>query len=300
VDTYLSAYHILRDVREGLGEFSADLMHGVDTSGAYSNTWLTRRINEAQFELYAALLKVIPDEFFATSSITAVSSELELPWDFGRIIQLRDANGSVVVPRLPRELPADASGGSKLRYYRKGRSLYLTRSAVNDSYTLYYRRMPREIHAGKAGTGSTTDSIVLDDDFAPTIADYYNDMVLENLTQDWTAEVTDYSAARAATVSATAAKDDIYGLVSELPEAFHYLIGPRALIEARIQSSNPKKPVGPNEIPSWQKKVLETLSSFNLAEDKLVPESLWSDVGAGSAGISATIPGHTDPVTDIF
>lgn len=298
MDTYLSAYHILRDVRESLGEYSDDLMHGYDKSGAYSNTWLTRRINEAQWLLYAFLLKTVPDEFYAETEITASASELALPWDFGRIIQLRDSNGSIVRPRLPKERPADAASGSKLRYYRKGRSLYLTQSNVSDTYTLYYRRAPREIHAGRAGASSTTNLIELDKDFAPTLADYYNDMTVENRTQDWTAEVAAYTVDRNAVVSGTAAKNDIYGIVSELPDPFHYLIAPRALIEARLKYPNPKSPVKPGEINAWQQQVVETLSSFNLAEDKMDPVSLWSDIGAGSAGLSVNIPGHLDPVLD--
>ena len=299
MDTYLSGYHILRDVREALGEYSDDLMRGADRSGAYSNTFLMRRINEAQWLLYALLMKTIPDEFYAEAAIPAVSSELALPWDFGRIVQLRDSQGVQVVPVRPAARPPLADAGSKLRYYRKGRSLYLTLSGVSDTYTLYYRRAPREIHAGVASAGGAT-TITLDDAFAPVIADYYNGMTLENLTSGWVDEIDDYSTARVATISETAAAKDIYGLVSELPDPFHYLIAPRASIEARLKHPNPKAPVTPNEITLWQGQVLEALTSFNLAEDQLDPVSLWSDIGAGSGVRQVILPGHDDPVLDLY
>jgi len=300
MDTYLNTYQILRDVREMLGEYDEDLMQGRDASGAYSNVFLTRRINEAQALLYAFLMKVIPDEFYAETTITASASELALPWNFGRIIQLRDSNGTVVTPVKPRQRPAQAAAGSDLQYYRKGRSLYLTRSGISSTYTLYYRLAPREIHAGRASAGAAT-SITLDADYAPTVADYYNGMTLENLTQDWTDEIDDYTAARVATISETAAANDIYGIVPEIPDPFHYLIAPRAALEAKMKHSNPKERPGASDFTSWQQKVVETLSSFNIAEDTMYPEHLWSDVCGGfSGGVWVSMPGHDSPIWDGF
>lgn len=296
-DTYLSAYHILRDVRESLGEFSDALVKGEDTSGAYTNTWLTRRINEAQAHIYAFLMKVTPDEFYKETTITGVSSVFTLPWDFGRMIQFRDENNEVVHPISPRSRPLGSGTGSRNRYYRKGHTLVVTQSGVSATYTLYYRRMMREIHAGKASAGGAA-SITLDSRFAPMIADYYNGMTIENLTSKWVDDIDDYSTARVATISETAAQNDLYGLVSELPEPFHFLISPRATLRARELHPNPKNRPSVSEYKDWTSLLIETASAFNLSEDQMDPASLWTDF-QGPGGKAVYVPGHTSPVYDL-
>jgi hypothetical protein len=296
MDTYLSAHHILRDVRESLGEYSPALLTGEDDTGANSNTWLTRRINEAQAFLYAILLKTIPDEFYAETTITGVNSVFTLPWDFGRAVQLRTDNGTIVSPILPKHRPDNNSTGSQYLYYRKGNTFVLTKSGITDTYTLYYRTKPREIHSGRAAAGGAL-SITLDSSFAPVIADYYNEMMIENLTDAWVDTITDYSAARVATITETATANAIYGLVSELPEPFHFLIAPRAVLQAREQSSHPKIRPGRTEYANWTDLLIETLTSYGIGEDKQSPESIWQEARATS-GRAVHIPGHIGAVLD--
>lgn len=299
--TYQNAYAILRDVREMLGEYTLARLQGSDTSGAYSNEFLIRRINTAQRLLYTFLMKSIPDEFLAETTLTGSDSVFTLPWDCGRVLQFRDSDGNTVYPIPPRMRPTDASSGHKRLYYQKGRTLVLTRSGVSDTYTIFYRKKPREIHAGRAAAGGAA-SITLDADFAPATADYFNDMEVENVTRDWTDTISDYSAARVCTLSTeTAAADDFYGIVSELPEPFHHLIAPRAVLEARLRHPHSKTPPSASEFQVWQQMCMQTLQTYGLGEDRLRPEDLWTDYsGATKHARTVNIPGQGYLIKDMF
>ena len=296
--TYQNAYTILRDVREMLGEYSIARLQGSDASGAYSNEFLTKRINEAQRLLYELLMMSIPDEFLSESDITGSDSVFTLPWDCGRVLQFRDEDGHIVYPIPPRMRPSDASSGHERLYYRKGQTLVLTKSGVSQTYTLFYRSKPRDIHAGQASAGSAA-SITLDSDYAPKIVDYFNNMTIENITRDWTDTITEYTAARVATITETAGADDYYGLVSELPEPFHHLIAPRAVLEARLKHPHSKRAPTAEEFQVWQGQFVQALKAYGVGEDEMRPEDLWADY-TGPRQHSVNIPGQGYLIPDLL
>lgn len=228
--TYLNCYTLVEQVRDKLNEYSTAYVQGTDISGKYQNFQVLSGINSAQRFIYSILLTRIPYEFLEEASLTGVDSVFTLPPDFGRLRYFKDENGRQVFPITPQKLKLTASVGSDRRYYRKGNTLVLEKTGISKTYTLYYERKCRELDFGKASAGEAT-GITLATTFAKKIADYYNGMTIENITQDWVDTIDDYTAGRVATISETAAANDYYGIVSDLPEPFHHLIIPRAVYD---------------------------------------------------------------------
>ena len=83
MSTYRNCYDILSRVREGLNEYSSDLVQGTHTHGKYKNAQLFEYINRAQMHLFSLLQKRVEGLFVKSASITSASSVFTLPWDFG-------------------------------------------------------------------------------------------------------------------------------------------------------------------------------------------------------------------------
>lgn len=285
--TYHNAYDILSDMREGLNEYSTALVQGTSTHGKFSNTYLVNKMNRAQRLLYARLLKRIPGEFLTDSAVSVASGVITLPWDFGVVRRLEDQNDFKVYPVDIDKRPVQGGQGSKSLYYRKGNYLYLTDDSVTDTYHLWYWRKPRELDVGKAG--GTTNQLASS---AKAIADYYNGMVLENITTDAFATITDYTAARVVTGPSLTASTDYYGIVSDLPEMFHHLIAPLAIIIAKAEHPvSPEKPTK-SEIEIWKSEFDDSVSAFGHMEGDVEPEELFTDFGGLGEGPGINIPGQ--------
>lgn len=287
-----NAYELLSNVRRQLNDYSTALVQATDTSGAFLNAFLLDQINDAQKQLHAILLRYIPEEFLASASIVGSSSVFTLPWNFGRVVELRDSNGRKVHPAPVRHLPptSQVSGASKNMYYRKGQTFVVFKSGVSDTYTLYYRTKPREIHSGKASAGATT-SLTLDADYSKLVADYYNGMDIENVTDGSVDTISDYSAARVATIAGTGEANDYYGIVSELPETFHHLIAPRAALLAAQRSSVAEEKPTPADWRIWENILHDALVAYGVNEDER-PEDIWCDLDGGGGYGGVDIPGQ--------
>ena len=116
---------------------------------------------------------------------------------------------------------------------------------------------------------------------AKYIDDYYNGMIVENITQAITDTITDYVAStKIATVTSTPANDDWYGLVPEIPEIFHHLIAPRAIMIAKAEHPvSPEKPTRA-EMELWKSAVQEALVAFG-GDSDITPEDIWCDFDTG-------------------
>lgn len=240
MSTYENCYALVASVRQGVGEYSEAKVRGEDTLGGYHNDYLVKKINAAIRELYALIARRVPDLFIEETVLTAVSSVLTLPWDFGQLIYLKNAAGRQVseVTQDGRRLTS-ATGSDRL-YWRKGNTLLLDKAGVGDNYTLIYKRKPRDIHHGLVVAGSALSMTFATS--AKKIADYYNGMIVENESADWVDTVSDYTAARVATIAAeTPVKNEAYGLVPEIPEWSHHLIAPRATLMVRQEQPLAKK-----------------------------------------------------------
>lgn len=273
--TYDNCYEILKNVRYGINEYDSAFMEATDTSCPHQNDWLVKQINRAQRLIYNFLVRRIPGEFLEETTLTASSSVLTLPWNFGRLRYLRNSSGYQVFPILQESRRLTSDSGSDRLYYRKGNTLIIDKSGVSDNYDLIYWLKPRDLHQGKASAGAAT-TITLQTT-AKQIADYYNDLTLENTTQDWIDMIDGYTAARVATISETAAADDYYGTVSEIPEMFHHLIAPKAIHLVKADSPVIQEKPTTNSIKEWMSELIETLRSFAGSSLDGDPEELFLD-----------------------
>ena len=228
-ETYLNCYALLGKVRVQLNEYTEAYVQGTDTTCKYSNTQIVDGINAARKHIYNLLLKRIPYIFEAEVALTGVNSVYTLPADFGILRYFKDSDGNQIFPIEQNSRRKTNETGSDQHYYRRGNTLVLDKAGVTEECTLIYYRKCRDITQGKAVAGALT-SITLATT-AKKIADYYNGMVIENVTRDWSDTITDYSSTRVATIAETAAVDNYYGIVCDMPEAFHHLYIPRAVFE---------------------------------------------------------------------
>ena len=274
--TYENCYEILANVRQGLNEYSTALLQGTDATGAYLNSFLIKAINRSVRHIYGLLLMRMPEIFYESIDLVGVNSVFTLPWDFGRCLYFKDENGLQVFRINPKQLKLANETGNDRLYYQSGQTFVLDKDGVTKTYTLQYYRKPREIHAGKASTGGSK-SITLDAAFAKKIADYYNGMLYENVTKDHIDTITDYTAARVATIAAeTAAENDYYGIVSDIPEPFHHLIAPKAVHLIKNDSPVAQEKPTSQSLDEWTANLSEAIQSYSGSDDGDV-EDLFLD-----------------------
>ena len=221
-----NCYELVAEVRRAIKDHSTAKLQGTDTSGPFSNEIVIKYINDAQKFLFDILFARQRHLFLTSTTITGASSVYTLPADFFklRLFETSDRVQIHPIPVTQRHLNDD--DGSKYLYYRYGKSLRVDKDSLGDVNTLWYYTRPRQITMGKVQTGGALSMTLATT--ARKEADYYNGMTIEDITADFSAEISDYSAARVATVAQTAGTADFYGIVSELPEELHHLIGRRA------------------------------------------------------------------------
>lgn len=278
--SYINAYDIARQVREDINDYSAAKLQGTDTSGAFSNETILRRINQAHRFIYALLINQIPDEFHATVSLTASSSVLTLPWDFGKIEILKDQYGQRCYPITYKDTHLATVNGFKRFYRRAGQTLVIDQDSVSDTYTLGYFKKARDLNFGKAAAGAA-GSVTLASS-AKKIADYYNGMKIEDNTNDWSDTISDYSTARVATISGTGVANGYYGIVSDMPEPFHHLIGPLAVILLNSISPIALEKQGPQEMQAWYDQLNTAMVGYLEGRDDIDVEELFTDFETGN------------------
>jgi len=275
--TYENCYDIIADVRRDVNEYSEAYVQGAD-KGAWSNELITQKINLSQFFLYNVLFQRKPHLFRKEVSLTAVDSVFTLPADFAKLEWFKDENGTQVRQIGVGDLTP--RGVSEIMYYQQGNTLILEKSGSTKTYTLFYRWMPRRIFSGKCsagGVGSITFPTV-----ASKLPDYYNNMLIENKTQDWSDTITDYSAARVATVIETAAANDYFGLVSELPIMFHHLIAPKASMLLRASSPLAQNKVSKEEKDMFMEDFVETYRAYAGENDDQDMAEVFNDFDIGN------------------
>jgi hypothetical protein len=249
--TYLgNAYEILSQVRYGINEFSTALVNGTDTTGAFQNSELMRHINNAQFHIWSILFEQFPEVFLKNTSLTFTESEATLPSDCFKIREILNSDLEAIKPINIGE----RFSGNRFSYYRYGNKIridYATsmsglfendstgdvQPSIDDTGSIWYYSRCRELDSGMTSAGGALSATLATT--AKKIADYYNDMTIEDVTGDAVDTVSDYTAARVCTVGNTWAASRYYGLVSELPTIFHPLISEYAILQLK---KNPKVP----------------------------------------------------------
>ena len=276
--TYRNSYEMLMDVREALLEYSEDITQGVEEGGAFSNHYIMRKINESVKDLYHILIPRIPEQFLVSTTATFSGSSYTLPWNYGKIYELRDENGLKVDHIKVKDSKYVSETGTDSYYYQLGSALKLDKTGVNKDYTIRYFKRPRDIHAGRI-TASGSLTITLDaDNGAKKIADYYNGMVIENISSDWTDTISDYTAARVATITQTSLNiDDDYGLVPEIPEPFHFLIPLRATLNIRMEHPVALTNVSPLEWANYNELLMHTIEAFGDNDEDVPFSEIFDD-----------------------
>lgn len=289
--TYLNAYTLLSKVRIQLNEYSAAYVAGTDTTGAYLNDQIMDGINTSQRFLYNFLLKRIPYEFKEEVSLTGVNSVYTLPADFGVLRYFKDSDGRQIYPVREEDRKSGSQTGSKLLYTRKGNTLVVDQDGVTDVCTLTYYRKARELDQGVSTAGGAL-SITLATS-AKKIVDYYNGMMIENITDDWVDTISDYTTGRVATIgSQTGGTSKTYGIVSDLPEPFHFLLIPRAVFEITGNYPIVKQQPTKTGVQLFNENLAEALSAYaGQPQDEMV-EDIWTDYGGASYISHSIIPGH--------
>jgi hypothetical protein len=264
--TYLNTYEMVKQMRIALNEYDASYMDGTIVSGAHHNDRLLAQLNKAQRHLLAVIKKRIPSLFRVTESdYTVTSSVITLPDDFGVLELLRDSDGNRIYPLQTKDRRAPAQSGSDQFYYREGNYLKLDKAGITGTVELIYIKKHPDLAWGQAQSGSGAQVLVMASS-AKAIADYYNGVTVENVTDEVVDVISDYTAGRSATVSGTWAEDEWYGTVSMLPEPFHQLILDLALLMERAE--NPLVQLKPQMIDYQlhRDQVDEAIGAFGQAE----------------------------------
>lgn len=268
MSTYLNCYELFSEVREAINEFTTAYVQGTDTTGAYRNADIFKKVNDAQEFIFESLLNRDPSLFYKSTALTGSSSLYTLPADFYRLRRVEDSAGRKLTRQTIDQRHQFLSEGSSFQYYPYGKSLTtgmpvikLDKDGSSDILTFYYVARCRKIHSGMSSAGGAL-SLTLEAPTARKEADYYNGMRIENVTDDWVDVISAYTAARVATLAAqTGAASKYYGLISELPEIFHSLIGPKAILLMK-QAHKSLKPPTQQELKDFDEFMGEKFRAF--------------------------------------
>jgi hypothetical protein len=233
-----NCWEILSQVRYGLNEQSTALVNGTDTSGKFQNSELIRNINNAQNFLWSILFQQFPEFFLTSASITILNSVATLPGDCWRIRKIIDSDGYDITPINVGYKHAGSQQGSEQLYYRYGNTIRVDADSVSETGTIWYYSRCRELDTGLTSAGGAASATLATS--AKAIADYYNGMRIENITDSTNDTITAYTVGRACTVTNTWAASKYYGIISDLPEIIQPLIASRAIITMK---QSPRVPV---------------------------------------------------------
>ncbi len=274
MSTYYNCYELLAEVRRGINEHSTGKVNGTDTSGAFPNEMIIKKINDAQTFLFNLLFKRMPFLWLTSTDLTGSASEYTLPADFFKLRRWETSDNVKIKPISVDERHLNEDEGSKYLYYRAGLKLRIDKDGTGDTCKLWYFKRPRRITMGSASAGGAL-SITLASS-ARKEADYYNSMTIEDVTADFAVAISDYSATRVATIAQTAASADYYGIVSEIPEEFHHLIGERAILYMKMLPQS-NVPIGRTEYEMFKEDLVETYRAYcgDMEEGDVMPEDVF-------------------------
>jgi hypothetical protein len=248
---------MLEEIRTELNEYSTALMQGTD-KGVYDNSDIVRKINISQRFIWNLLFARFPELFLTSTTVTGSSGVYTIPSAIFRLSHIIDGDGNKISNISVKTKTMTNTTGSDFLYYRQGNTI-VRDSGASGTLTFWYYYEPKELTQG-CSVGGTATTITLDTN-AKKIADYYNNIVIENITDGWSDTITDYATTRIATIATRAALGKYYGTVSELPEAFHHLIVKKAIIALKNQVVSPQRAEVP-EIGDFREDLIETLRAF--------------------------------------
>ena len=271
MSTYKNCYSIMEEVRRALNEYSTTLAQATDTTGAFQNAEIVNEINKSHRYVYDFILKHKPGALLTSTTITGVASVFALPFDFGKLLVFKDNYLRKVYPIDIDKLKVSGSTGNKRLYYRKGNNLVLDRGTVTDTYTLWYYKKCRTLDQG-AATGTNTLATT-----AVPIADYYNGMQLENVSDAEISTITDYTALRVVSITNQMDEDDYYGIISDIPEMFHYLIEMKAIINLKNYPQSMMRPTKDERL-DFMDQLIASVKAYGGSDEDVDMEEIFMDL----------------------
>lgn len=237
----MNAYEQLYSVRDFVGE---------QTAAHWSDRFLLTCLNAAQARLALKVAKAPGGWLITSGSVTPSSSVITLPTDCAKPVYLEEtATGSpiswevtVSERRVGRQLTSQLEVTMTEAYHQMGQ-IVVNKDDYSTACTLWYQIRVPDLHVGTASAGGTASITMSAYDGAGAstgfgarvIADYYNlsqICAISGTGSPAIDTITDYSAARVATVSGTYAASTVYGTISRLPEQCHQLMWLEAALTA--------------------------------------------------------------------
>lgn len=267
-----NCYAMLEEVRTDLNEYNTALVQGSEV-GAYDNSDIVRKINQAQKYIWGLLFQRYPEMFLTSADVTGSSGSYTVPSDLYRLSHIINSDGENISPISVKIKHASGSGNDYL-YYRYGNTI-VRDGGGSDALTFYYYKTVKELTQGITSAGGLKSMTLATT--AKPVADYYNGLTIESITGGWDDVISDYSAVRVATiVTNTSASSQYYGTVSELPEPFHHLISRRATLMLKNSVTSPQDNKA-TEMSDFREDLIETLRSYaGTREDVPLSEVFYS------------------------
>jgi hypothetical protein len=269
---YHNCYAMLEEIRTNLNEYSADFVQG-NAIGVFDNTDIVRKINSSQKFIFNLLFGRIPELFLTSSSVTGLSGVYTIPSEVHKMDSIFDADGFQIFPINIQEKHLTTRTCSDYLYYRKGNTI-VRDSGKSDALTFNYYTTVKDLTQG-VSTGGSATSIILATTAKP-ISDYYNNVIVENVTDGWADTITDYTSARVATIATRCSAQKYYGTVSQLPDIFHPLISQRATIVMKNTTVSPQRPEA-GELGDFKENIIETIKSFAGSQNDISIDELIND-----------------------
>lgn len=266
-----NCYSMLEEVRTELNEYNEKLCQGTEF-GVFDNSDIVRKINIAQKFIFNMLFTRIPDLFLTSTSVTGTAGVYTIPSNLYRLSHIVNSNGDRINPISVKVKHLSNSSGSDYLYYRSGNTI-VRDGGGSDTITFHYYKTVKDLTQGQSTGGSAT-SIILGRN-AKGVADYYNGITIENISDNWADTITDYTAARVATIATRSSAGKFYGTVSELPEPFHSFISKKAVLIMKDSVVSPQK-ADVGEIANFRDDFVEMLRAFTGTGD-INPSELFYD-----------------------
>jgi hypothetical protein len=267
-----NCYAMLEEVRTDLNEYNTALVQGSEV-GAYDNSDIVRKINQAQKYIWGLLFQRYPEMFLTSADVTGSSGSYTVPSDLYRLSHIINSDGEKISPISAKVKHLTNSTGSDYLYYRYGNTI-VRDGGGSSALTFFYYKTVKDLTQGMSSAGGAL-SLTLDTTAKP-LADYYNGITIENITDGWSDTISDYSAARVCTITQTGAASKYYGTVSELPEPFHSLISRRATLMLKNTVTSPQDNKA-TEMSDFREDLIETLRSYaGTREDVSLDEVFYS------------------------
>ncbi len=255
-----NCYSILQNIRYAINEHSTALVNGTDTTGAFANSYIIDTINKAQFYIFSILFEQNPDMFLTSANLTFTNSIASVPSDCFKIKDIENADGIPLSKIDMLERHPGVYDGDRYSYYRYGSSIRIDMDNISETGKIWYYKRLREITMGASSAGGALSLTLAST--ARGITDYYNNMTIENITDNWVDTITDYTSARVCTLAAqTGAASKYYGIVSELPEIFHGPLEERAIIQIKQHPKAPFK-VTPVDLQLNLSNIVQSMKSY--------------------------------------